>query len=82
MESRVAYCASEDGKLHKEEMCSGKKKPDLERKCSVHAHCQAMWFASEWSKVRIYLTLYIYMLLSFVIVMLSIFKLVFLCLVL
>ena len=52
MESRVAYCASEDGNLHKDEMCSGKKKPDLERKCSVHAHCQAMWYASEWSKVR------------------------------
>lgn len=51
MESRVSYCASEDGNLHKEEMCSGKNKPILERKCSSHSQCKAMWHASEWSEV-------------------------------
>lgn len=53
MESRVAYCASEDGKLHKEEMCTGKRRPDLEKKCPNHSHCKAMWHASEWSEVFI-----------------------------
>ncbi|XP_054715693.1 papilin-like [Uloborus diversus] len=50
METREAYCASEDGNLHEEEMCSGKNKPSLERPCSKHTHCGAMWHASQWSE--------------------------------
>ncbi|XP_055949336.1 papilin-like [Argiope bruennichi] len=50
MESRAAYCASQDGKIHDEKMCIGKIKPSLERKCPNHQHCESMWHASEWSE--------------------------------
>ncbi|XP_042901645.1 papilin isoform X2 [Parasteatoda tepidariorum] len=50
MESREAFCASQDGKIHNDEMCIGKNKPTLKKQCPNHVHCEHMWHASEWSE--------------------------------
>ncbi|GIX76837.1 papilin, partial [Caerostris extrusa] len=50
VETRAAHCASRDGKIHEDSMCSDKSKPSLERECPAHQPCQSMWHASEWSQ--------------------------------
>lgn len=50
MESRLAFCASENGSIFPPNLCTGKDPPELTRLCTGSQSCDAMWHTSEWSE--------------------------------